>query len=83
MFYKYLQKLDKYSLASQVFEEQTKMKFPGLSKECLEIAEKLGIYNEIQNKNINYNQFKNIAKDKIEIYNEKLLKEEMKELKNI
>ena len=35
MFYKYLQQLDKDSLASQIFEEQTKMKFPGLSKECI------------------------------------------------
>ena len=83
MFYKYLQHLNKDSLASLVFEEQIKMKFPGLSKECWEIAHKMGIYFELQNKNISYNEFKAIAKSKIKIYNETILKNEMKDLKKI
>ena len=66
-----------------MFEEQTKMKFPGLSKECIEIAYKIGIYDEMQNKKVNYNQFKNCAKNKINLYNEHILKEDMKDMKKI
>ena len=62
MFYKYLQHLKKDTLASQVFEEQIKMKFPGIANECWEIAHKVGIYSELQNKKISYNEFKTITK---------------------
>ena len=50
MLYKYLQNLYENSLGNKIFEEQNKIKFPGLLNECIEISKEIKLYDELQNK---------------------------------
>ena len=67
---KYLQQMDKNSLAFKIYSEQKRLKLPGLIKECIEIAEELKIVNEFENYKINLKTFKKIVKKAIKIENE-------------
>lgn len=88
IFFKYLQTLDENSLASQVFNEQKRLNFPGLVNEVQEIANQLKVNVELNDEKINLKTFKKLSKLIINEDNEKFLKNEIKkyskleELKN-
>ena len=42
--------MDETSLAKKIFNEQKRLNFPGLVKECTEFAEELKIKNELEKK---------------------------------
>ena len=63
--YKYLQLQNTESLASNIFNEQSRMNFPGLIQECTAIAKELNILNALENKNIGIIKFKAIIKEEI------------------
>ena len=69
-FTKYLQQCEETSLANEIFKEQDRHKFPGLLKECKELAKGLNIKDEFENTNVSTKEFKGIVKKTINYANE-------------
>ena len=63
-------------LAQKIFNEQERLNFPGLIKECEDIAHEMNIQTEL--KTMDRKIFKKFINEKMIKYNEKILKEEIK-----
>ena len=68
--FKYLQQLDTESLAQKIFNEQERLNFPGLIKECEDIAHEMNIQTEL--KTMDRKFFKKFINEKMIKYNEKI-----------
>ena len=70
IFFKYLQQCDKNYLANEIFEEQERLKLPGLVKESKILAKELNIDSDLNNKEVTLQKFEQIVKQKIAVENE-------------
>ena len=77
-FVKYLQKCDQTSLANQVLMEQERLKFPGLLKECQQLARQFQIEKFLNDKKVTQTEFKRIVKNATNFENETEIKKWMK-----
>ena len=78
IFVKYLQKCDESSLSNQVHMEQERLKFPGLLKECQQLAKQFQIEHFLIDKEVSQAEFKRIVKNTINLENENEMKQMMK-----
>ena len=78
---KYIQQQKETELSHQVFNEQLKHNYPGLAKECLELAKDFDIGEEYGDINTNTKRFRVVNKNKTLLKNETQMRNKIKRLK--